>query len=120
MTDTALRTADSGYLTRRMVDVSQDVIIREHNCGTTNGIWVGEVYDKNGDVIDTFGNRIRGRYPVHDVVDPADRRAAALQGRHDDARGRGEVRAARHQQDLYPHHSGLPRPCAACAPSATA
>ena len=69
MTDTALRTADSGYLTRRMVDVSQDVIIREHNCGTTNGIWVGAVYDKNGDVIDTFGNRIRGRYPVH-ITDP--------------------------------------------------
>ena len=70
MTDTALRTADSGYLTRRMVDVSQDVIIREHNCGTENGIWVGAVYDKNGDVIDTFGNRIRGRYPVHDVLHP--------------------------------------------------
>ncbi|MEF2837789.1 MAG: DNA-directed RNA polymerase subunit beta', partial [Oscillospiraceae bacterium] len=70
MTDTALRTADSGYLTRRMVDVSQDVIIREHNCRTTNGIWVGAVYDKNGDVIDTFGNRIRGRYPVNDVLHP--------------------------------------------------
>jgi len=70
LTDTALRTADSGYLTRRMVDVSQEVIIREHECGTKNGIWVGAVYDKNGDVIDTFGNRIRGRYPVEDVVDP--------------------------------------------------
>ena len=70
MTDTALRTADSGYLTRRMVDVSQDVIIREVNCGTEHGIWVGAVYDKNGDVIDTFGNRIRGRYPVHDVLHP--------------------------------------------------
>ena len=70
MTDTALRTADSGYLTRRMVDVSQDVIIREHNCGTANGIWVGAVYDKNGDVIDNFGNRIRGRYPVNDVLHP--------------------------------------------------
>ena len=70
MTDTALRTADSGYLTRRMVDVSQDVIIREHNCGTEHGIWVGAVYDKNGDVIDTFGNRIRGRYPVFDVKHP--------------------------------------------------
>ena len=70
MTDTALRTADSGYLTRRMVDVSQDVIIRERNCHTTNGIWVGAVYDKNGDVIDTFGNRIRGRYPVNDVLHP--------------------------------------------------
>ena len=70
MTETALRTADSGYLTRRMVDVSQDVIIREHNCGTTDGIWVGAVYDKNGDVVDSFGNRIRGRYPVNDVVHP--------------------------------------------------
>ena len=70
MTDTALRTADSGYLTRRMVDVSQDVIVREHDCGTVNGIWVGAVYDKNGDVVDSFGNRIRGRYPVSDVVHP--------------------------------------------------
>jgi len=70
MTDTALRTADSGYLTRRMVDVSQDVIIREHECGTKNGIWVGAVYDKNGDVVDSFGNRIRGRYPVNNVLHP--------------------------------------------------
>ncbi len=69
MADTALRTADSGYLTRRMVDVSQDVIIREHDCHTTKGIWVGAVV-QNGDVIDSFGNRIRGRYPVNDVLDP--------------------------------------------------
>ncbi len=69
MTDTALRTADSGYLTRRMVDVSQEVIIRERDCGTTQGIWVGAVIEK-GDVIDTFGNRIRGRYPVNDVISP--------------------------------------------------
>ncbi len=69
LTDTALRTADSGYLTRRLVDVSQDVIIRQKDCHTTEGIWVGEVTDK-GQVIDTFGNRIRGRYPVNDVVDP--------------------------------------------------
>ncbi len=70
MTDTALRTADSGYLTRRMVDVSQDVIVREHECGTKSGIWAGAVYDKNGDVVDSFGNRIRGRYPVEDVLHP--------------------------------------------------
>ncbi len=69
MADTALRTADSGYLTRRMVDVSQNVIIREHDCHTTSGIWVGAVVQK-GDVIDTFGNRIRGRYPVEDVISP--------------------------------------------------
>ncbi len=68
-TDTALRTADSGYLTRRMVDVSQDVIIRQYDCQTRQGIWVGAVVQK-GDVIDSFGNRIRGRYPVDDVVDP--------------------------------------------------
>ena len=70
MTDTALRTADSGYLTRRMVDVSQDVFIRERECGSTEGIWVGAVYDKNGDVVESFGNRIRGRYPVNDIVHP--------------------------------------------------
>ncbi len=122
LTDTALRTADSGYLTRRLVDVSQDVIIREADCHSTSGSWKGTVYGKTvskavddgligeriaddilntsgelvierehkltaesvaklqelgvesvnvyTDVIDTFGNRIHGRYPVHDVVDP--------------------------------------------------
>jgi len=69
LTDTALRTADSGYLTRRLVDVSQNVIVREKDCHTTKGIWVGEVVEK-GQIIDTFGNRIRGRYPVNDLTDP--------------------------------------------------
>ncbi len=69
MTDTALRTADSGYLTRRMVDVCQDVIIRENDCGSINGSWKGDYYEK-GQLIDSFGNRIRGRYPVYDITDP--------------------------------------------------
>ena len=70
MADTnALRTADSGYLTRRMVDVCQDVIIRENDCGSTNGSWKGDYYEK-GQLIDSFGNRIRGRYPVYDITDP--------------------------------------------------
>ncbi len=69
LTDTALRTADSGYLTRRMVDVCQDVIIREFDCGSTSGSWKGDYYEK-GQLIDTFANRIRGRYPVHDITDP--------------------------------------------------
>ena len=69
LTDTALRTADSGYLTRRLVDVSQDVIIRERDCHTTEGITVGAVIEK-GQVIETFGDRIRGRFPVNDIVDP--------------------------------------------------
>ena len=69
LTDTALRTADSGYLTRRLVDVSQEVIIREYDCGTTDGITLAEVTEK-GQVIESFGSRIHGRFPVHDVVDP--------------------------------------------------
>ena len=69
MTDTALRTADSGYLTRRLVDVSQDVIIRRQDCGSTAGSWKQELIEK-GQVISTYGERIRGRYPVYDVKDP--------------------------------------------------
>ncbi len=69
LADTALRTADSGYLTRRMVDVSQEVIIREKDCGTTEGIWASTVYDR-GQVAQTFGQSIHGRFPVNDVVDP--------------------------------------------------
>ena len=69
LADTALRTADSGYLTRRLVDVSQEVIVREHDCGTHDGILVSEI-SENGKVIETFGERLNGRYPVEDVVDP--------------------------------------------------
>ncbi len=69
LADTALRTADSGYLTRRLVDVSQEVIIREHDCGTHDGILVSEIAE-NGQVIETFGERLKGRYPVEDILDP--------------------------------------------------
>ena len=69
LTDTALRTADSGYLTRRLVDVSQEVIIREHDCGTKHGINLCEVVEK-GQVIESFASRIHGRFPVDDICDP--------------------------------------------------
>ena len=69
MADTALRTADSGYLTRRLVDVSQEVIIREDDCGTDDGIEVSEI-EEHGQVIETFAERIHGRYPAEDIVDP--------------------------------------------------
>ena len=49
LADTALRTADSGYLTRRMVDVSQEVIVREIDCGTTDGLWVSEIHEGKGE-----------------------------------------------------------------------
>ena len=70
MADTALRTADSGYLTRRLVDVSQEVIIREEDCGTSDGILVSEI-EEHGQVIETFAERVHGRYPAEDIVDPA-------------------------------------------------
>ena len=69
LSDTALRTADSGYLTRRLVDVSQDVIIREDNCGTDKGIWVSQIADGN-DVIEPFAERLLGRFAAGDIVDP--------------------------------------------------
>ena len=69
MADTALRTADSGYLTRRMVDVCQDVIIREPDCGTTEGVWVSAVYDR-GQMVETFGTAIHGRFPAAPIHDP--------------------------------------------------
>ncbi|MDD4716386.1 MAG: DNA-directed RNA polymerase subunit beta', partial [Oscillospiraceae bacterium] len=68
LADTALRTADSGYLTRRLVDVAQDVIIREEDCGTEEGITVSEL-SEHGQVIEVFADRLRGRYPVADIYD---------------------------------------------------
>ncbi|WP_294855773.1 DNA-directed RNA polymerase subunit beta' [uncultured Oscillibacter sp.] len=68
LADTALRTADSGYLTRRMVDVSQDVIIRQQDCGSIHGIRVSEI-SENGQVIEKFSDRLRGRFLVGSVLD---------------------------------------------------
>ncbi len=69
LSDTALRTADSGYLTRRLVDVSQDIIVREHDCGTHEGYIVYDIKDGN-QVIEKMQERLIGRYPVNDVIDP--------------------------------------------------
>ena len=69
--DTALKTAESGYLTRRLVDVAQDVIVREEDCGTDRGTLVTDIVDtKENKVIVAFGNRIIGRFPLTDVVHP--------------------------------------------------
>ena len=70
LTDTALRTADSGYLTRRLVDVSQEVIIREEDCGATEGIMVSDLREGKEE-IEKFSERLIGRYAVRDVVNPA-------------------------------------------------
>jgi len=69
LSDTALKTADSGYLTRRLVDVSQDVIVREEDCGTRKGIWVSKITDGN-EVIEPLRDRLLGRFVIGDVVHP--------------------------------------------------
>ncbi|MBS3769005.1 MAG: DNA-directed RNA polymerase subunit beta' [Bacteroidales bacterium] len=69
LADTALKTADAGYLTRRLVDVSQDVIVREVDCGTLRGLVV-EPIKKNEEIIETLGERILGRLSVHDIYHP--------------------------------------------------
>ena len=69
LSDTALRTADSGYLTRRLVDVSQDIIVREHDCGTDEGLEVYAIKDGN-QVIEPLQERLIGRFPLHNIVNP--------------------------------------------------
>ena len=71
LSDTALRTADSGYLTRRLVDVSQDVIVREEKCDTTKGAWVEQIIDENNNtVLENLQDRIMGRYTIGEIVNP--------------------------------------------------
>ena len=74
LSDTALRTADSGYLTRRLVDVSQDLIIRETDCcegtGEIPGMWINAFMDGK-EVIESLEDRMTGRYAAADIVDPS-------------------------------------------------
>ena len=69
LSDTALKTADSGYLTRRLVDVAQDVIIRENDCGSREGIWVSAITVDNTEV-EPLKDRLVGRYVIGDIVHP--------------------------------------------------
>src|SRR5207302_5632209 len=69
LADTALKTADSGYMTRKLVDVAQDVIIREDDCGTSNGIWVQAIYEGEDEVV-KLSERIIGRFSCDDIHDP--------------------------------------------------
>ena len=71
LADTALKTANSGYLTRRLVDVAQDVIVTSEDCGTEEGLLMTPIVDA-GQVVASLGQRILGRVPIHDVTDPND------------------------------------------------
>jgi len=69
LADTALKTADSGYMTRKLVDVAQDVIIQEADCGTSNGIWVTAVYEGEDEVV-KLSDRLVGRFACDDITNP--------------------------------------------------
>jgi DNA-directed RNA polymerase subunit beta' len=71
LADTALKTADSGYMTRKLVDVAQDVIVREVDCGTSNGVWVQAIYEGEDEVV-KLSERIVGRVGCDDILDPRD------------------------------------------------
>ena len=68
--DTALKTADSGYMTRRLVDVAQDIIVREEDCGTTQGVVVSAFKDDKDGIIEPLYDRIMGRYTANKVINP--------------------------------------------------
>lgn len=87
LADTALKTADAGYLTRRLVDVAQDVVINEEDCGTLRGIAAQALKD-NEDVIEKLGDRIEGRTSLHDVLHPVTQELLIPAGKeisHEDA-----------------------------------
>jgi len=69
LADTALKTADSGYMTRKLVDVAQDVIVREDDCGTTNGIWV-QAISEGDDIVVKLSDRLIGRHSCDDIANP--------------------------------------------------
>ncbi|MCG8553890.1 MAG: DNA-directed RNA polymerase subunit beta' [Proteobacteria bacterium] len=69
LADTALKTANSGYLTRRLVDVAQDAIVTEYDCETLDGVWVSKL-EEGGEVVTTLGERVLGRIALEDIVDP--------------------------------------------------
>lgn len=79
LADTALKTANSGYLTRRLVDVAQDIIVRKQDCGTMNGITATALV-QSGEIIESLGERILGRVAVEDVADPYSGEVLAISG----------------------------------------
>ena len=89
LADTALKTANSGYLTRRLVDVAQDLVVTEIDCGTDNGLSITPIVE-GGDVVEGLGERVLGRVVSEDVVVAAHRRSAR-QGGHADRREAGQA-----------------------------
>ncbi len=70
LADTALKTADAGYLTRKLVDVAQDVVVTEEDCGTLRGLRLAALYDENEELIESLASRIAGRFALNDIFHP--------------------------------------------------
>ncbi len=111
LADTALKTANSGYLTRRLVDVAQDAIITEYDCGAMDGITLGSLVE-GGEIIEPMGERILGRVALEDIADPFSG-DVLVQRQRRDRRGQGEGhRGLRARQGAHPlgaHLPGAPR-----------
>ena len=102
LADTALKTANSGYLTRRLVDVTQDLVVIEDDCGTTQGMAMKALVE-GGEVVEALRERILGRVTATDVLQPRDP-AGGPRRRHAPRRGRGrEDRVPRHRRGQGPH-----------------
>ncbi|MGQ9863933.1 MAG: DNA-directed RNA polymerase subunit beta' [Bacteroidia bacterium] len=72
LADTALKTADAGYLTRKLVDVAQDVVVTEEDCGTLRGLRITALYDENDEIVDPLWARITGRFALNDIYHPVE------------------------------------------------
>jgi len=86
LADTALKTANSGYLTRRLVDVAQDLVVTQDDCGTGEGLWMTPVIE-GGDIIETLGDRVLGRVIAQDVMAPGSNEIAVAAGTFIDEQG---------------------------------
>jgi len=92
LADTALRTSDSGYLTRRLIDVAQDVITREEDCGTTDGIWITE--PKEGELLPSLSERVIGRLAASKIVKPKTKKVIVERNEEIDEEKAKEIIAA--------------------------
>ncbi len=92
LADTALRTSDSGYLTRRLIDVAQDVITREEDCGTTDGIWIAE--PKEGELLPSLSERVIGRLAASKIVKPKTKKVIVERNEEIDEEKAKEIVAA--------------------------
>ena len=119
LADTALKTANSGYLTRRLVDVAQDLVVTEIDCGTVNGLSITPIVE-GGDVVEGLGERVLGRVVSEDVVVAATGEVLVKAG-HADRREAGQAAG---EDGHRPGHGAFARsparPATACARNATA